>query len=51
MEGLVEYLEELLTVSVKDLSLDNDERQRLIGKIELLEMIKVINEKGLPNDN
>lgn len=50
MEELIKYLEEGLQLSTKDLEKSDTERNKLIGKIELLDQIKVIHQKGYPDE-
>jgi len=50
MRKLIEFLEEQLQLSTKDLEKSDAERNKLIGKIELLEQIKVLDERGYPDE-
>ena len=49
MDELIKYLEGLLEVKVSDLASTDEERYKLIGKLDLLYVIKQIDEKGYPD--
>jgi len=51
MKELIEYLEKQIELTVFSLELSDKDRYKLIGQCEMLEWIKVIEEKGFPDDN
>jgi len=51
MEKLIQYFEKKLTLTPADLLLNHDDRQILIGQIDMLEQMKEIAEHGYPDED
>jgi len=51
LDELIEFFEEEYKLETKDLLLDDKGRMALYGKLDMLDEIKEIAEKGFPKDN
>ena len=49
IDGIIEYLEETYKMKYSDLVAGDKERIKLYAKLELIEELKEISTKGLPN--
>jgi len=50
MNEVVSYLESIIYITPEDLRAGDNERQFLLGQLDVIDKIKDILEKGLPND-
>ena len=50
IEELIKHLEDVYALSIDDLTLNDTKRANLFGKLELIQEIKELNEKGLPHE-
>lgn len=51
VDDLIKYLDKKLVLQPSDLTMIDDDRMILVGQITLLDEIKEINERGIPDDS